>query len=197
MLRARRHCRDLILPRPNIVTARSLPDGAAWLSSDVVLTAQQRHLVDRVSEELETAPLLGTLVKAEQALEHEIRHAAFGGSPGTLPLTEDAFSQAESDLLAHLHAIADQASSSVAERLLAAEADDALRLVEVVRNRYDVVLMNPPFGDPVPATKPYLRASYPDLPSNSDLFAAFVDRGVSCAARMGTSAQSHRELASF
>ena len=35
--------------------------------------------------------------------------------------------------MAHLQAVADRASSSVAERLLAAEADDALRLVDVVR----------------------------------------------------------------
>ena len=81
--------------------------------------------------------------------------------------------------MAHLQAVADQASSSVAERLLAAEADDALRLVEVVRNRYDAVLMNPPFGEPVPDTKPYLRAAYPWLPTkDSNLLAAFVGRGL-------------------
>ena len=81
--------------------------------------------------------------------------------------------------MAHLQAVADQASSSVAERLLAAEADDALRLIEVVRDRYDAVLMNPPFGEPVPETKPYLRAAYPWLPTkDSNLLAAFVGRGL-------------------
>ena len=179
VLRARRHCRDLPLPRPNIVTARSLPGGSAALPADLGLTAEQRHLVDRVSDVLADAPLLGTLLKAEDALEQEIRHAAFGGAAGTLPLTDDAFGRVEADLMAHLQTIADQASSSVAERLLAAEADDALRLVEVVRNRYDAVLMNPPFGEPVPETKPYLRAAYPWLPTkDSNLLAAFVGRGL-------------------
>ena len=71
----------------------------------------------------------------------------------------------EHELMVHLQTIADQASSSVVERLLAAEADDAIRLIDVVRQRYDVVLMNPPFGEPVPETKPYLRAAYTWLPS--------------------------------
>jgi hypothetical protein len=81
--------------------------------------------------------------------------------------------------MAHLQAIADEASSSVAERLLAAEADDALRFVELVRRRYDVVLMNPPFGEPVPSTKPYLKKTYPWLPSKgSNILTAFVGRGI-------------------
>ena len=179
VLRARRHCRELPLPRPNIITARSLPAASPALATDLNLTPEQRRLVDRISEVLADAPLLGTLLKAEDALEQEIRHAAFGGAAGTLPLTEDAFSQVETDVIAHLQAVAERASSSVAERLLAAEADDALRLVEVVRNRYDAVLMNPPFGEPVPDTKRYLRAAYPWLPTkDSNLLAAFVGRGL-------------------
>jgi tRNA1(Val) A37 N6-methylase TrmN6 len=179
VLRARRHCRDLPLPRPNIITARSLPAVSPALTTDPGLGPEQHRLLESISEVLADAPLLGTLLKAEDALEREIRHAAFGGAAGTLPLTEDAFSQVETDLMAHLQAVADQASSSVAERLFAAEADDALRLVEVVRKRYDAVLMNPPFGEPVPETKPYLRATYPWIPTRDyNLLAAFVGRGL-------------------
>ncbi len=123
--------------------------------------------------------MLGTLLKAEVELDREIRHRVFGGESGTLQLTEEAAETTERELLSHLRAIADQVSSSVVERLLAAEADDALRLVDVVRQRYDAVLMNPPFGEPVPETKPYLRAAYPWLPTkDSNLLAAFVGRGL-------------------
>ncbi len=182
VFRARRHCRDLVLPRPNIVTARGLPGGSAALPPELELTAGQRNLIDRVSEALADAPLLGTLLKAEEALEQQIRHGVFGGivprNGGTLELTDEAAEATERELLSHLQTIADQASSSVVERLLAAEAEDALRLVQVVRQRYDAVVMNPPFGEPVPSTKPYLRAAYEWLPSTSDLFAAFVGRGL-------------------
>ena len=97
---------------------------------------------------------------------------------GTLPLTDEAFTRAETDLSDPPHAVATRASSSVAERLLAADADDALRLLEVVRHRYDAVLMNPPFGEPVSSTKSYLQAAYEWLPNTSDIFAAFVGRGL-------------------
>jgi len=182
VLRARRNCRDLVLPRPNIVTARGLPGGSAALPADLQLTEGQRNLIDSVSEVLADAPLLGTLLKAEEALDQQIRHGAFDGmvprKGGTLELTDEAAEVTERELLSHLQTIADQASSSVVERLLAAEADDALRLVQVVRQRYDAVLMNPPFGEPVSSTKPYLRAAYEWLPSTSDIFAAFVGRGI-------------------
>ena len=173
VLRARRHCRDLPLPRPNIVTARSLP-GESPAGLD--LGPEQRRLVAGISEILADAPLLGTLLKAEEVLEHEIRQAAFGGETGTLPLTEAASTQVEADLMAHLQSVADQASSSVAERLLAAEADDALRLVEVTRNRYDAVLINPPFGLAVPSTERYLKTHYAEV--WTDLYACFLVRGL-------------------
>jgi len=179
VFRARRSCRDLVLPRPNIITARGLPGGSDALPPHLDLTPEQRHLVDRVSEVLDQAPLLGTLLRAEDALDREIRHGLFGGVPGTLPLTDAAAEATERELLTHLKAVADQASSSVAERLLAAEADDALRLIDVVRQRYDVVLMNPPFGEPVPITKTYLRTAYPWIPTRDyNLLAAFVGRGL-------------------
>jgi len=190
VLRARRHCRDLVLPRPNIVTARGLPGGSAALPPDLQLTAAQRSLVDRVSEVLAEAPFLGILLKAEDALDEEIRHGVFGGEAhtrvGTLELTDAAADATERELLSHLQAIADQASSSVVERLLAAEADDALRLVDVVRQRYDAVLMNPPFGEPVPETKPYLKAAYKWLPAKgSNIFTAFVGRGLQLCKKDG------------
>jgi hypothetical protein len=179
VFRARRHCRDLPLPRPNIITARSLPAGPEALPAGLDLTPEQRQLVTRVGEILVDAPVLGPLLKAEEALEHEVRHAAFAGARDALPLTDLAFKQVEGDVLAHLQAVADEATSSVAERLLAAETDDALRFVEALRNRYDAVLMNPPFGEPVPETKTYLRAAYPWLPTkDSNLLAAFVGRGL-------------------
>ncbi len=180
ILRARRNCRDRKLPRPNVVTARGLPGGSAALPAGVDLTAEQRALIDRVSDVLSDAPVLGVLLKAEQALEREIRHGAFGGgaefNPGVLELTDEAAKATERQLLDHLQAIADQASSSVVERLLAAEADDALRLVEVVRQQYDVVLMNPPYGSPAAGSEVYLQAAYED--TWTELYAAFVSRGL-------------------
>ena len=48
--------------------------------------------------------------------------------------------------------------------------------VELSQQRYDVILMNPPFGDPVPKTKDYIEAAYDK--SAGDIYAAFVQRGL-------------------
>src|SRR4029077_6183944 len=64
-------------------------------------------------------------------------------------------------------------------RLLAASAGDAIRFLEAIRHRYDAVLMNPPFGEPVAETKRYLKAAYPWIPTKDyNLLAAFVGRGI-------------------
>ena len=176
VLRARRHCRDLPLPRPNIITARGLPGGSASLPPELQLGAAERDLVDRVSHVLADAPLLGTLLKAETVLDEQIRHSEFGGQAGTLPLNDSAVEATERQLLAHLQAIADQASSTVIERLLAAEADDALRFLDVMRQRYDIVLMNPPYGLSIPSAEAYLKFANPD--GWTDLYAAFFYRAL-------------------
>ena len=83
------------------------------------------------------------------------------------------------ELVTNLQTLADATTASPAERLLATEADDAVRFVMALLSRYDAVLQNPPFGEPVPSTKPYLKASYPWIPTKDyNLLAAFVGRGL-------------------
>jgi hypothetical protein len=175
MLRARRHCRESSLPKPNIICARPLPasDGApAGLDTDL------QRLVGAVSETLEQAPVLGVLLKAEEHLDAELRGMVFGNTPGALTIADDVYDATEGRLLGSLEQIADRTTASVGDRLFAAEAGDALRFIDVCRTRFDVVLMNPPFGDPVVNTEPYLRAKYPCLPTDANLLTAFVERGL-------------------
>jgi hypothetical protein len=184
VFRARRHCRSLPLPRPNIITARALPDASdSWGQVLASLPSDRRDLVSRMREALLQAPVLGPLLRVEERLAAEIRRHFTGSEIGDGTLAEgiapDAFGGVESEVLDALQRAADSASSSPAERLLAAEASDAMRFVDATRQRYDVVLMNPPFGDPVPDTKAYLRAAYPWIPTRDyNLLAAFVGRGI-------------------
>ena len=184
VLRARRAAPDAELPRPRVITARALPeDPDAWDRALQDMPEERRRLVRAVQEALRPAPVLGPLLKAEELLENEIRRTvpeaqAEGTLFAAMGVADDAFGQAESDVLAAVQRVADGVESTAAERLLAAEAAEAIRFVEAMRNRYDAVLMNPPFGEPVPDTKPYLRASYDAVPSSVDLMAAFVMRGL-------------------
>ncbi len=185
VLRARRQARDAELPRPNVFTARPLPDdGGIWERVLSDADPALRGLANRIREVLQDAPVLGSLLRVEAALEQEIRPYAegrAGGGAGTLfeGAARDAFAEAEAAILDAIRGVARQVTSSAAERVLAAEATDAVGFVEAMRGRYDAVLMNPPFGEPVPETKPYLKAAYPWIPwKDHNLLAAFVGRGV-------------------
>jgi len=182
VLRARRAARTALLPSPEVVCARSLP-ATAVAEVEASLDADQRQLLRAMQAELDDAPVLGPLLVAEQRLQEALRRVVPEAAPGdTLfragGVVEKAMDEAEASLLDALSEVADRAESTRAERLLTAEAADAVRFVDALRRRYDAVLMNPPFGEPVPSTKAYLRAAYPWLPPDSNLFAAFVGRGL-------------------
>ncbi len=188
MFRARSSCPIGKLPRPNIICARALPATTSGLEEVLaVLPTAQRRLLQSFTEALADAPVLGPLLKVEVHLASNVRSAAFGGHapPGSLAdaLPDSELRTLKDDVLDTLHRIADATTATPAERLLAAEAEDALRFVHALQRRYDAVFMNPPFGEPVSNTKTYLRMAYPGAPHNCDLFSVFVERGLQlCAA---------------
>ena len=138
-------------------------------------------MIKVLTEALHDAPVLGPLLRIEDRIEGEIR-AAIAGTPqeGLAEAIEPGVIVRQTEeLLANLQSLADATTATPAERLLAAEADDAVRLVIALLSRYDTVLQNPPFGEPVPSTKPYLKASYPWIPTKDyNLLADFVGRGL-------------------
>ena len=173
-LRARRSAPMARLEPPAIVTARPLPkdplvraEVLSRIPSGIV------DIVDGLDIVLDHAPSLGSLLKPEEylrdAIGDRIERPRLGDDlPGTFEGVEDL-------VLGTASRIASDESSTPAERLFAADAEDALRFVELCARRYDVVLMNPPFGDCVPADRDFLRRAYPA--AYMDLYAAFVARG--------------------
>lgn len=186
MFRARRHCRSGVLPVANVICARALPAGPEVDAFVGSLPGHTARVVRAVSEELVSAPVLGPLLKIEQRLDREARDV-FGTGVIEGTLSEVAASQDEADVLDALATIADTTTSSPAQRLFAAEAHDAVRFVEAMNRRYTAVLMNPPFGDPVEGTRPYLKKAYPSNSTRTaDLFASFVERGCQLAEEHGS-----------
>ncbi len=61
-------------------------------------------------------------------------------------------------------------------RLFAEDARQGLGFVDVCRQRFDVVLMNPPFGGASKPSKAYIERAYPR--TKNDVYAAFVERGL-------------------
>jgi len=61
-------------------------------------------------------------------------------------------------------------------QLFATEADKAVRLLDVLMGKYDVVVMNPPYGKTTGSGKSYLNQNYPL--TRRDLYAAFFERSM-------------------
>lgn len=189
IFRARRDNLDRELPVPNIICARAMPVGRERLLATV--DASRRDFLSDLVDALDRAPELGSLLRVEELLSGETaRQMTFGGgrgrSGGRATLADAIINTGLVDVravveevLAVAQAAADDVVSSPAARVLAADGGDALRLVEALAQRYDAVLMNPPFGEPIPSTKADLKRAYPWLPTkDGNLLAAFVGRGL-------------------
>ena len=176
ILRARRHCRAP-LPKPNVICARPLPAGPEADALIATLPSQVGRVVRAIADELVMAPVLGPLLKIEERLDRGARDAfGTGQIEGTLSegMSEDDASNVESIVLETLATIADQTTSTVSQRLFAAEAHDAVRFVEAMSRRFTAGLMNPPYGLCVAESADYLEAAYPE--SWTELYACFAER---------------------
>ena len=93
---------------------------------------------------------------------------------------------AEQKLLDALREYAEQAEETedVQKRLFAQDAARGFAFIDLFRKRYDVVLMNPPFGETSNATDSYIRNQFPT--SKNDMYATFVERGLDCLISDGT-----------
>lgn len=85
---------------------------------------------------------------------------------------------AEERLLDALREYAEQAedTDAVQKRLFAQDAARGFAFIDLFRKRYDVVLMNPPFGDATVATLKVIRIAYQECADN--LYVAFHSRAL-------------------
>jgi hypothetical protein len=189
----------------NIVCAEPIPVDADLLAdfTQGIRPAVLGQLAEMIVEVLQSAGELGVLLKAEDQLTKLVADAKKewqqASSEEQLVLSpelerravrqealfdvsevtdEDFWLTAESAILS---ALADYASrvqeESPARRLLfSSDAAEALRFLELCRQRYDVVLMNPPFGEAAKGSKQYIGKTYPK--TKNDLYATFVERGL-------------------
>ncbi len=117
--------------------------------------------------QLSTAPELTGLEQAVSSLTIDPRH-----------LTTDFWERIEERIYAALRDYAEQAENGggFQRRLFAEDAARGFAFIDVCRKRYDVALMNPPFGNPTVASRKYLSSEYPKL--WADVYAAFIERGL-------------------
>ncbi len=187
--------------RTGIVVAEPMPGDQGMIDEFAdrldppLLGTLFRHIVKSMT----LAGEMGCLVRAEVELEREIARArdAFVTQrlqPQALPglgsdrgsgrhdftgIDEDSFFlEAEHRLLEALtgYASAAQGAQSARRRMFADDAAHGVAFLELLRQHYDVVLMNPPFGAGSLKAKKAFAKGYPR--TKNDVYAAFVERGI-------------------
>ena len=86
------------------------------------------------------------------------------------------FEQAEAQIYEALRAYAEEAEgggNSYLRRLFAEDAARGFAFIDLCRQNYDVVVMNPPFGDASQPSKSYIDETYGD--TRGDVYKAFVE----------------------
>lgn len=210
-LRAQRAYKDLGLTahgrpriqRTHLVIAEPMPENhdlAAAFEADLARPLY-RTLFDRMIQEMRLAGELGTLLQVERSLAEDVRraHRQFLEEPALFPeyerkdrrkldlsgVTDEAvFQDAEETILEALRRFAESAGGADARRrLFAGDAAQGIALIDLLRTRFDIVLMNPPFGAPSLAAKKEFEGAYPR--TKNDIYAAFVERGIQLLQRGG------------
>jgi len=185
----------------HIVVAEPMPGDAVLVDefADRLDPPLLRDLFKKMVGESRLAGELGTLLRVEDGIAAELSRAREqfvkqrqtadflpGMEPaprqGALDLSgiddDSFFHEAEARIVEALRGFAEAAigGASVRRRLFAGDAAQGVALIDLVRTRFDVVLMNPPFGAGSLAAKKEFERGYPR--TKNDVYAAFVERGI-------------------
>lgn len=142
------------------------------------------ELFEKTLQLLKGLPELGVLLQVERELPHLIRQVYVGKGTGLFAAQEqENWQQAEERLRSALTEFAQAAKSTYQGRLFAQDALQGLRIIDLCREVFDVVVMNPPFGDAPESAKAYLKEKYSDWADN--LYVAFHNRASMMLANNG------------
>ena len=197
------------IDQSNIVTAEPMPgeEDIRREFTDGLKPRVLGQLVNVVFEKMKLAGEAGPLLKIEEEIKDAVAEARkqwlegpkpeqqflFHGATESQPIQpqllfdvkgvsdERFWEEAEDRILEALKEYAERAENghTMRRRLFAEDAAQGFAFLDVCRSRYDVVLMNPPFGKSAPSTGPYLRGAYPL--GYIDLYTAFLDRACQIA----------------
>jgi hypothetical protein len=140
-----------------------------------VVAEKKRQYKDEMERATDKSGNLELLTRGEVARLSGERQSALDFSDIT---DEQFWETAEQRILDELRRYAREAANGqgLIRQLFAEDAERGFAFVEICRKRFDVVLMNPPFGDPSKPLRPYINSAYPL--TRNDIYAAFVERGL-------------------
>lgn len=190
--------------KSNIVCAEPMPGEKALLQefTSKLNPPVLGQLLEVIFDKMQLAGEAGTLLRIEEEIQtaiHEAREQWLKQSGSNIvgdlfqveldaatPQTKLGFDlrgiddatfwdDTEQRILQALSDYADQAESNADQkRLFAEDAAKGFAFIDLCRKRFDVVLMNPPFGSNATSSKVYIEKNY--ARSKQDIFCCFVER---------------------
>jgi hypothetical protein len=200
------------ITKSNIVCAEPMP-GEKELLDEFVGELQPKllgQLVQVVFDKMKLAAEAGSLLKIEKEIKDIVDEAKKQWKAGPKPkqltllpqyerpqpeqinlfdvaeITDEEFwNQAEAWVVNALREYANRAvgSNSLLRQLFADDAVQGFAFVDICQKQFDVVLMNPPFGEASKPSKSYIETDY--TRTKNDVYAAFVERGLQLLKRKG------------
>lgn len=196
------------IERTHIIVAEPMPGDAVLVDEFAARLDPplMRDLFKKMISESHLAGELGTLLRVEDGIAAELHRAreqfmklrkTSGFLPGLEPLLQQGaldlsgidddrfFQEAETLIIDALRQFAETAPAraSVRRRLFSGDALQGIALIDLLRTRFDAVLMNPPFGEPSNSTRQLHKFFYPYAADN--LAVSFIGRGVELLAPGG------------
>lgn len=193
------------IAKSNVVCAEPMPGEKELLGEFTARLESPAigQLVEMAFDKMQLAGEAGSLLKIEQEISSIVAEAKafwkqgpkyeqvklFGKLPGKPEqqefkldlsgITDEQFwEKAEGRIYLALREYAEQAQNGIGyqRRLFADDAARGFAFIDLCRKRYDVVLMNPPFGEPAAGSVEYINRQYPN--AFIDLLASFVERTI-------------------
>lgn len=178
------------IKRSNIVCAEPMPGEKDLLHDFVAREFPKdeqvifKHLLETIFDKMQLAGEAGSLLKIEEEITDAVEAARFRWLKmqeqfqfaDSLTLTGDFWVSAEERLLKALRDYAEHAEGSggFQRRLFAEDAAQGFAFIDVSRKRFDVVVMNPPFGEATIASEKMLKGYPKGTPTN--LYTVFLVR---------------------
>jgi hypothetical protein len=192
------------ITRSNIVYAEPMPGEQELLKefTGQLHPPILGQLVTTIFEKMKLASEAGSLLKIEEEIHEEVQNAKSSwlsrpptvqlslfpqsSTPTYTPLVEEEpqteltdetfWNVAETLVINALHDYAHNATNghTFARQLFADDAVQGFAFIDICQKPFDVVLMNPPFGEASKPSKVYIEGAYPR--TKNDIYAAFVER---------------------
>src|SRR5947209_206456 len=190
------------ITRSNIVCAEPMPGEKDMLQefTRTLQPAMLGNMVHAIFEKMQLASEAGSLLKIEEEIKDAVLEARqrwiLLSRPGQLNLWPDQprpaqqklfeetgitnkefWNGAEARVIDALHQYARSVSNGrdLARQLFADDTVQGFAFIDIFQKRFDVVLMNPPFGEASSVSSNYLNHQYPSW--NRNLLCAFIERG--------------------